>query len=87
MSTAAVRAAVAAKEELLGFNDRHFDAWYQGQKSSDARNAAITTTTASAGDLPGGPRGADQGDPARAGPIRGGLAAPDRRRGLPAGSR
>jgi hypothetical protein len=33
MSTAAVRAAVAAKEELLGFNDRHFDAWYQGQKS------------------------------------------------------
>ena len=33
MTTAAIRAAVAAKEELLGFNDRHFDAWYQGQKS------------------------------------------------------
>ena len=25
-------AAIAAKEELLGFNDRYFDRWYQGQK-------------------------------------------------------
>lgn len=33
MSIAAVRAAIAAKEELLGFNDRHFDRWYRGQKS------------------------------------------------------
>lgn len=32
MSLAAVRAAIAAKEELLGFNDRYFERWYQGQK-------------------------------------------------------
>lgn len=33
MSIAAVRAAIAAKEELLGFNDRHFDRWYRSQKT------------------------------------------------------